>query len=299
MVEIALIILTCNKKALILSCLNSLKKVNKKNIKLTTIVVDNGSKDETVETIIKKYPEVIVIDNKINYGFAKGINCGLRFAYQQDCQYILLLNNDIIPDKDFLIKLISQAKRNSYYICGPKILTKDNKIWSIGGVIDKVRFSGGLIGYGQEESLNFKNQKVDFISGTAMLVKREVFEKIGFFDEDYFFYYEDLDFCFRAGKAGFKSYLVPSSEIIHLESKTIKKNSPSHYYHAAKSHLIFVFKRAPLKIKIREFLRLGKTTTELIFGKNLMKRKYELLAIKDFFLLKLKFGQNTTVKEQV
>lgn len=292
--KVFVVLPTYNSKKLVLSCLSYLKLVDKNNLSLSLVVVDNGSKDGTAEAIIKTYPDVKLIDNKINYGFAKGINYGLRFAYQQGADWILMLNDDTVLPKDFLQVLLKTAILKNYFISGPKIKTLDKKIWSLGGILDPIRFSGGLVGHGDQDKKNLKELKVDFISGTAMLVKRKVFEKIGFLDEDYFLYYDDVDFCYRALKKGFSSYIVPQSEIIHLETATIKKNSPSHFYHAAKSHLIFVFKRAPFKIKVREFVRLGKTMIKLIVEKNLTKRKYEIIAIRDFLFLK--FGQNTTIK---
>ncbi len=273
--QVSVVILTFNSLELILNCLKSLKKISLVNIDLTTIVVDNGSKAGVVENIQQKYPQVIVIDNKKNYGFARGINYGLKLAYEQNTDYILLLNDDTLLSKDFLKKLVNESEKNCYYISGPLIKTANNTIWSLGGTIDKLRFSGGLIGYGQKNNISDKNQLVDFISGTAMLVKREVFEKVGFMDEDYFLYYDDVDFCFRAKKMGYDSYIIPSSKIIHLETATIKKNSPAHYYHSAKSHLIFVFKRAPIVIKLRELLRLGKTVIELLNGTKFFQRKYD------------------------
>lgn len=281
--KIVIVVLTYNHAQLALSCLFSLSRIKKSNYSVSTVVVDNGSSDKTSAIISQKYPRIKIIRNKKNYGFSKGINSGLKYAFKKGYDWIIMLNDDTKVPQNFLTGLLPIALKNSFAICGPKIKTIDNKIWSLGGKIDKLRFSGGLIAYGKKDNKKLSNRKVDYISGTAMLVKREVFEKIGFLDEDYFLYYDDADFCFRASKAGFNSYLIPEVEIKHLETVTIKKNSPSHYYHAAKSHLIFVLKRAPLKIKIRELLRLFKTIFELV-SKDPVKRKYELLAIKDFCL---------------
>lgn len=284
--SVAVVILTYNAKKLVLQCLFDLLKSKSSRLKITPIVVVNGSRDGTVKEIAGKFPKTIIIDNQKNYGFSNGINFGLKLAVQQNYNWILLLNDDVRFNPEFLEELVREADKNSYSICGPLILTIDNKVWSNGGVIDKVRFSGGLIDYGKDKTVK-KNQPVDFISGTAMLVKKEVFEKIGFLDEDYFLYYDDVDFCFRAKKTGFNSYIVPSAQITHLETLTIKKNSASHYYHAAKSHLIFVFKRAPFSLKIREVFRALKTITELIKEKNKVKQKFELLAIRNFFLKRI------------
>lgn len=292
--QISIVVLTCNAKKLVLNCVSSLYRLTADNYRLEIIVVVNGSKDGTTEALVKMFPQIIVIDNKINYGFAKGINYGVKLAYQQKADYILILNDDTKFSPDFLETLFREAQHNSYEICGPKILTPDKKIWSLGGKIDKRRYSGGLIGYGEKDCSFDECNEVDFISGTAILVRRDVFKKIGFFDEDYFLYYDDVDFCCRALKKGIKSHIVSGAVITHLETITIKKNSPSHYYHAKKSHLIFVFKRAPFLVKLRELMRFPKTLIELSKEKNKTKQKYELLAINDFFQGKI--GQNSSIK---
>lgn len=284
--SVAVVILTHNFPEMLYDCLKSIEASSTRNLDLTIVVVDNGSKIKYFEKLKSKFPKVILITNDKNYGFAKGINYGMKFAFNQGYQWILLLNDDtILPPKSLEI-LVSDAQLYSYGICGPKILSTDGKIWSMGGRLDKKRFSGGLLGYRIDNNNYINNSEVDFISGTAMLINRKVIAKIGFPDEDYFLYYDDVDYCFRAKTIGFKSYIVPESQIVHLESATIKKNSSAHYYHSAKSHLIFVFKRAPLYVKLRELFRIPKTISELLRSTPL-KRKYELLALADFF-----FGRN-------
>lgn len=284
---IAIIVLGYDSKKFVLDCLRYLKTIRKNGFEIQVIYVDNGSSDKTPEIVFKKYPEVIVIENRENYGFAKGVNFGVKFAYDQKFDYVLLLNPDVSFKENFLLDLVATVRKNSFLISGPKIITKDNKIWSLGGEIDKKRFSGGLIGYGEKDRESKDKEIVDYISGTAMFIHRSVFKKIGFFDEDYFLYYEDVDFCYRAKKAGINSYLVESSKIIHLESKIIKKNSFLHHYYASKSHLLFVAKRAPIVIKFRELVRTGKTILELLVEGNKTKKRAELTALKDFFLFDL------------
>ncbi len=281
--SLAVVILTHNSPEMLYDCLKSFEASSVRNLDLTIVVVDNGSKIKYFNKLKSKFPKVILITNDKNYGFAKGINYGIKFAYNQKFEWILLLNDDTTLSPESLETLVRQAELNSYSICGPKILSTDGRIWSLGGKLDHNRFSGGLLGYGMDNNKYTKNSEVDFISGTAMLVNRKVIDKIGFLDEGYFLYYDDVEYCFRAKTAGFKSYIVPESEIIHLETATIKKNSPTHYYHSAKSHLVFVFKRAPVYVKMRELFRIPKTIFELLRSTP-VKRKYELLALADFFL---------------
>ncbi|MBI2029099.1 glycosyltransferase family 2 protein [Candidatus Gottesmanbacteria bacterium] len=272
---VSIIILTCNSYILANQCIDLVKKLTSKNYHKNIIVVDNGSKGDIVKKLAQEYPEIMIVDNKVNYGFSKGINYGIKLALDLKSNYIFLLNDDTIFDSFLMDRLIEKAENNKYLICGPQVLTKEGFVWSNGGMIDKKRFSGSLVDYGEKPSSDNKEKTVNFISGTAMLVKTSVFNKIGFLDEDYFLYYDDADFCFRAQKAGIQSIIIPSIKLIHLETVTIGKNSPSHYYHAAKSRLIFLFKHAPYWLKIREIMRLPKSILE--------SRKPELQAYFDFF----------------
>lgn len=293
---VSIVILTCNSFNLVSSCIKNVVKLSAINYRKKIIIVDNGSYDKTVEKIYAKFSGIVVVSNRKNYGFSKGINAGIQLALDIGSDYIFLLNDDTIFPSSLMDNLISKAVKNNYLISGPLIVSADNKIWSLGGTIEPNRFSGGLNYYGKspDELNNFSDFNVDFISGTAMLVKSEVFKKVGLLNEDYFLYYDDADFCFRAKKQNIDSVVIPTVKLIHLETTTIKKNSPSHYYHSAKSRLIFLFKYASFRKRLREIIRIPLSTTEILFSKDKVKRKYELLAYFDFFQHKV--GQNTTIK---
>lgn len=223
---------------------------------------------------------ILTIDNEIeNRGYGKAINELIK-KNKKKYTYFFIINPDVVLLKDSIKRMFSVLEKNSLIgIVGPKILDGRNTIWSVGGVLDPWRYSGGLRGLGQ------KNKKykeayfpVDFVSGTALLVKKEVFEKIGYFAEDYFLYYEDVDFCVRARKAGFTCVVAPQAEIIHYASSSTGKNSPLMQYYMARNHCLFVERFAPLQVKLYEIARLPKTLWQA------RKKKYELLGIRDYFL---------------
>ena len=122
-----------------------------------------------------------------------------------------------------------------------------------------------------------------------MLVKNQVFKKIGLFDESYFLYYEDVDFCFRGRKAGYLSVFVPNSIVYHKFGATSKIGSPLHNYYTTRNHYIFVEKYAPLKEKMRELFRTPKTITEFFLSKDEVRKKYSILGVRDYFLRR--FGE--------
>lgn len=275
------IIVNFNGKEYISHCLKSFRQLSVENFKI--IVVDNNSTDGSVEMIRRQFTKVGVIQNKINVGYAGGANKGVKLALQESADYVLLLNNDTVFDKNFLSTLLEvSGKKLKVGILGPKIYFYDNpkKIWFAGGIIDRKRFTGSHIGYKEKDNGQYNDpREVDFITGCTMFIRREVFEKVGFFDRRYFMYYEDVDFCVRAKRAGFKIVFVPQSVLYHKIAKE-KENSPLMSYLLARNHFLFLEKNAPLKIKIHEFFRLPKTLYEH-YRKN---EKFALLGIRDYFL---------------
>jgi len=168
--------------------------------------------------------------------------------------------------------LAAMEKDETVGIAGPKIYNASQhsrcvqgftKIWSCGGKIDPMRYSGGLIGIGEKDRGQYDRKgKVDYVSGTAMLIKREVLDMTGLFHGKYFGYYEDVELCLRAKKAGFRVIFVPKAVICHKESSSFGKNSPAQSYYMARNHLLFLERNAPWQIKIRELIRLPKTIRE-------------------------------------
>jgi len=156
--------------------------------------------------------EVLVINNnQINRGFVKAANIGIRKAMENSAEAILLLNPDTVVEKDFLIPLLN----NPADIVGAVIRFKRNSKWiyDMGGRVD---WRIGRTKHIEKFSiLNYQFSNIDFVSGCAMLIKKKVIEEIGLLDEIYFLYFEDVDFCLRAKKAGFKIAVEPKSQIIH------------------------------------------------------------------------------------
>ncbi len=198
------------------------------------IVVDNTGNFET------KNGKVLVIKNKKNLGFAGGVNVGIKYALSKKADYILLLNNDTIVKQNFLKALTEFSEQfENAGIVGPAIkFRRDGKtVYDIGG---KINIVFGRTTHNEVFKLTNKKPRVaDYISGCAMLIKKEVFEKIGLFDERFFLYYEDVDFCIRTKNKGFLTYVLPEVSIEHALSKSVGKNSSLALYHQTKSALLF------------------------------------------------------------
>lgn len=256
--SLGLIIVNWNNADVILDCLRSIRVAG---FISNVVIVDNASSDESLGKIKQKYPRINIIQNKENLGYVGGNNRGIKYLLDHGVEYFFILNPDTEIEKDTIERLIEIFQQDKKIgIAGPKIYDKEGKIWSCGGIIDKKRFSGGLIGLDEKDYGQYDNvMNVDYIPGTAMMVKREVFEKAGLFEEKYFIYYEDAELSLKGKKAGFKIVFVPKAVIHHKESTSFGKESKAHSYYMARNHLLFVERNAPILIKIRELIRLPKT----------------------------------------
>jgi hypothetical protein len=200
-----------------IECVNSLKKISYKNYKI--VVVDNASSDNSVEILMEELSNCMIIESKKNIGFAGGNNLGIKYALNHNADYIMLLNNDTIVESQFLNDMINSFNvNNKIGIVGCKIMyyPEKNIIWYGGGYIDWFKFIGVHYGMRQIDKGQSNNKKeIDFITGCCMLVKREVFEKIGLLSEDYFMYFEDVDFCVKVKNAGFVIWYNSEAVIYH------------------------------------------------------------------------------------
>jgi hypothetical protein len=210
MIELSIIILNWNGKRITEECLLSLEFQLNKNIEV--IVVDNHSNDGSSEYLKKRFPWIKLIKSSKNLGYAGGNNLGVK---NSKGRYLLVLNNDIIVEKNFIKEIIRNRKKadilgvkNYYY--GYK-----NLLWAIGSKLNKYTFRASLIGNKKIDSSKINKTKVEFIVGSAMLINREVIKKIGFLNEKFFLYYEETEWQLKAKKAGFKIDWIPSAKLWH------------------------------------------------------------------------------------
>ncbi len=277
--KVFIVILNYNRKDFLKKCLDSVYKTTYPNFEV--VLVDNNSKDGSLEMAMTGYSRFIFIKNEENLGYAAGNNKGIRYALERMADYVLLLNNDVNVKENFLDCLIEEAEKNSLTgILSPLIFDGySGKVWFSGGKIDWLRMKT----VHETEIKTADNFETDFISGCAMLVKKEVFRKIGLLDEDFFLYWEDADFSFRAKKAGFKLGVAMSSWIDHYERK--KNGSNMKTYWLVLSGLIFFKKNARSFMKywilIYTCLRRLKNLADIAFRTN-KQAKFVQKAYGDF-----------------
>ena len=223
-----------------LECLRSLEQQTYPRIRI--IVVDNGSEDGSPESIQRNFPGVELIRLPRNTGFAGGFNRGIERALSQGGDCVLILNNDTVSDRQMVEKLVGNLQTGAG-IAFPKIYYYHDplRIWSVGAqrqflTLEMTDKATGQLDRGQWDEVRER----DYVTGCALLVQREVFEKVGLFDERYFAYYEDMDFSFRVRKAGFRMRLVPKALLWHKVALTSGGlDSPLERYLMAKGSVQF------------------------------------------------------------
>lgn len=238
--KVYIIILNWNSKKDTLETIDSLERSTYSNYRI--VVVDNASIDGSIEAIKNARPGIVLIENKENLGYAEGNNVGIRYVLEQKGDYIFILNNDTLVDKEAISILVKESEKDKKIsVLGPKVYFYKERdiIQSAGGVLDS-QFNPLHIGFKEQDKGQFAHYNaIDYISGCAMFVKREVFEKIGLLDPKYFMYWEETDFCFRTKKAGFKIQIVPQANIWH---KGGVDPTPMITYYMARNKLLFLKK---------------------------------------------------------
>lgn len=215
---VSILIVNFNGGKVLLECLKSLKKIIYPNFEI--VLVDNGSSDGSVD-IVKKFKiqnlkcKIKLVESRSNLGFAGGNNLAFKHAKGG---YIVLINGDVEVELDWLTELIEFAQETPQAaVFSSKVLFFDNKkiINSAGGICDIYGFSPLRGTFDKDICKYDKPIPVFYAHGAAMMIRREVIEKIGFLDEDYFIYHEEFDFCWRAWLAGYEVYYVPQAVAYH------------------------------------------------------------------------------------
>lgn len=287
MIVLSIIILSYNTKDLTLQCLQSVIKQYKKefdNNKVEIIIVDNNSSDDSVSQISRlnkdfgRQANLTIILNKENVGFAKGCNIGVKAARGK---YILFLNSDTeVLDNGFLQMVEFLEKNPRIAVLGGKLHNADGSTQPSAGkfytIINLIIMLLGLERLGFLRSSPHKIQKVDWVSGACMMVRRDVFEKLTGFDEELFMYMEDMEICFRAQKFGFETYFYPG---IKLKHKSFGSSNRSfaiiniyagilHFYSKHKSYFEYLIVKTLLFAKAEILILIG----FLIFNSELRDR---------------------------
>jgi GT2 family glycosyltransferase len=214
--------------------------------------VDNDSQDDSVRRCQEAGERFVVIENEDNTGFAHGTNQGITRALAEGCEFVLILNNDVVFESDFLEQLIAGIQRTQSDIVAPLTYYHDrpNVIWAAGGKLQRwMGYRPVHLGMGQEDTGQFSQDlRIQFAPGSGIFARQSVFAKTGLFDENFYTYWEDTDFAVRCLKAGLRTYLIPFAKMWHKVSSLAGKNSPFQQFYAIRNHALYIQKHcSPLE----------------------------------------------------
>lgn len=278
--SVSIIILTTNALNMTKEQLVDIAKLDVDGLNAECLVVDNGSKDGT-EDAIKNYKlpnmKYKFIQSGANLGFAGGNNVGIKDALKRGIDYIILMNNDLILPKDIVKKLVSYMENSSDVgIASPKMYfakgyefhkdrykesDKGKVIWYAGGVIDRKNVYSLHRGVDEIDHGQYDETiETDFANGAVVIVRREVFEKVGLLDDSFFLYWEDADFSERVRRAGFKVMYFPKTKMWHkVSASTGGSGSPTNDYFLTRNRFYYSMRYSPLRTKfavLRDTIRL-------------------------------------------
>ena len=286
--SIAVILVNWKKYNLTSKCIDSLNKSNYKNFKI--ILVDNEYSKKSLIDLRNKHKELIVFKEKNNLGFAGGNNIGIRYALENDYDYIMLLNNDTEVTETFILPLVERIEKDhSLGAVQPLILNFSNKsiIWNAGGKLNKfLGITSTRLNNNKLNSSIVFDDYTDWISGCCILIKSEILTKVGLLDEKFFNYYEDVDWSLRMKNLGYDLGFVKESIIYHHGSSSSKNkktkegviSSKIHYFNI-RNHILLLKKHKNLfNFFGIVFFQIIKTTSYIFY-----------------FLIKFRFNKLTMV----
>jgi GT2 family glycosyltransferase len=235
-------------------CLDSLLK---QTVEVNIVVVENGSKDGSLELLKARYPEVEVLELSKNHGFAGGVNVGIKKAMADGAEFVALLNNDAIADKNWIKNLLEAMKRRPQAGIVTSKITDREKGW-LDSSEEQYSIWGLPFSKGRGERISDKYNKEGWIfgaSGGASLYRVSMLKEIGLFDEDFFAYYEDVDLSFRAQLAGWKVAYAPEAVVYHEIGATSRRIKGFTTYQTLKNLPQLMWKNVPLKLMFKVFPR--------------------------------------------
>lgn len=305
MTKVSIVILNWNRADDTIDCLRSVNKLKIKDFELEVVIVDNGSDDisklkSQISKLQLRSQNLKIIENKKNLGFAEGNNTGIRYALKNGADYVLVLNNDTLVDRNLVVEFLKISQSDpTVGAINPKIyfapgfeFHKDRYdkrvlgkvIWSAGGSVDWKNVYGQNRGVDEVDSGKYdKSSEIDYAVGTCLFLRAEALRKTGIFDKGYYLYYEDTDLSQRLRSDGWKVIYVPEAIIWHKVAQSSGIGSGLNDYYTTRNRMLFGMKYASLHTK---FALLRESVKLLLTG-----RKWQKAGIKDYYLGK--FGKGS------
>ncbi len=281
--SVAVVVLNWNGTDDTLECLSSLALMDYPRCEI--IVVDNGSQPSPRQVIHAQFPEVTYLETATNLGYAGGNNVGIRHALAKGHDYVFVLNNDTVVEREVLRDAVPVAEADpKIAVVGVKIIAWDDpsRVWVAYGQVTYRQGLVRLIGYYGLDDGAFDTQRdVEWVPGTAMLFRREALETVGLFDEEYFAYHEDVDWCTAARKRGLRVVFAPRPRIYHKGHRSSggKGYVTPRQYLAGRNMVLYVRKHATA-LQLLKFIAFQLATIPLQYVRRWMSGEQAGVASK-------------------
>lgn len=238
---VCIVILSWNSRDDILECLRSLQGLDYPNYRI--VLVDNGSTDDTVTTVRAQFPHVQIIENGQNFGYAEGNNVGIRYALENNADYIFILNDDTVVAPDAVSLLVETGEQNpTIGMLGASVVSYFNRSKEFLGA--RIDWCHGMT-YQIPYSITGMGD-ADHVAGCALMIKSQVARQIGLLDPAYFCYFEETDWGVRCQKAGYRVVTVFQSKVYHKGTPdNIRHISPNLLFYYRRNQYYFMSKHAP------------------------------------------------------
>ncbi len=288
--KVAIVILNWNGHKLLEKFLPTMLKYSKDDA--TIYVADNNSSDDSIELLKTKFPEVKIIQNKINGGYAKGYNDALQHV---DAEIYALVNSDIEVTKDWLKPIIKQFKEdNNTVAIQPKLLDYKNKskfeyAGAAGGFVDFMGYpycKGRIFMELEDDKHQYDDTyNIFWATGACFFIKSDIYHQLKGFDEDYFAHQEEIDLCWRIQNEGYKIQYVGASAVYHVGGATLKETNPHKTFLNFRNSLFTICKNVPKRFVF--FVVLFRLVLDGIAG---LKFMIELRPIHTWAIIKAHFS---------
>ncbi|MCH9612068.1 MAG: N-acetylglucosaminyl-diphospho-decaprenol L-rhamnosyltransferase [Chlamydiia bacterium] len=244
-------------------CVESVLQSDFSNFAIT--LVDNGSRDRSIETVAALSDKIDLIRCQENYGYAEGNNIGIKHSLAKGAQYIMVLNNDTKIPPSLLHTLYQKAKYNKKQVVGgiPLLMDHPDTIDHLGGIWNPWKARFDLISAHAPLS-QVDLTPLDYIAGSMFFVHRQFFEDVGFFDPRFFLFFEEADLCCRAKRLDYTLTIEPKAQYLHKKSAAFGKSHPLKSYFFWRNRLLYIKKNTTLLKKIALRANLIHQTTKLI-----------------------------------
>lgn len=249
--KVGIVLVNYNGEKFQNDCIRTIKQMTYRNYEI--IVVDNNSKDQSIELLKNEFPDVVLIETGENCGVARGNNIGIKAAIKLNCEYILLLNNDTEVDKNMLSMMLGKAKSNILVTCKMYYYEPNTVLWCAGGKINWDKATTTHFGENEVDNGQFdKSKYIEYTPTCCLLIHRSVFDEVGYMDENYFMYYDDTDFVARCNKKGYKIWYEAEAKLWHkVSSSSGGSESNTVIYYSNRNRLYFIDKHYRNKFYVK------------------------------------------------